>query len=86
MTGTADSGELRGPEDGGRRTAARDGSPEAVQRQIAAMGTARYKVMLVDVKNRKEQLREWRAAALLRSVLLAVSLFAESAAFPSLSE
>ena len=68
LAGTADSVELSGREGSRRRTAAHDRSLEAVQRQIAAMGAERYKVMLIDAKNKKKQWREWSAAELVRSV------------------
>jgi hypothetical protein len=68
LAGAAESIELPGPESGRRRAAPRDRSLEAVQRQIAAMGVARYKVMLVDAKHKKKQMREWSAAELLRGV------------------
>lgn len=67
LAGTAESGELPGREGSRRRTAARDRSLEAVQRQIAAMGAERYKVLLVDAR-RKTLLREWSAAELVGSV------------------
>jgi hypothetical protein len=68
LAGTADCSELPGPESVGRRAAPRDRSLEAIQRQIGAMGAARYKVVLVDSRNKKEQSREWSAAELVRSV------------------
>ena len=67
LAGAADSIELPGREGGRRRAATRDRSLEAVQRQVAAMGAARYKVMLVDAK-RKTLWREWGEAELVRSV------------------
>lgn len=42
LAGTADSVKLSGREGSRGRTAARDRCLEAVQRQIAAMGAARY--------------------------------------------
>jgi hypothetical protein len=68
LAGAADSVELSGREGGRQRIAPRDRSLEAVEKQIVAMGVARYKVLLVDAKTKKEQLREWSAAELRRSV------------------
>jgi len=68
LAGTADSDEPLGREGGRGRTATRDRSLEAVQKQIAAMGVEQYRVMLVDAKNDQKQWREWSAAELVRSV------------------
>lgn len=60
--------EPTGPKAGGRTPRARDRSYEAVQRQVAGMGCARYEVLLVKRDGEARQKRDWTEKQLLESV------------------
>jgi hypothetical protein len=68
LAGAANGGESTGRGAGGRATAARDRSLEAVKAQIGAMGAERYEVVIISAKNRRETKREWSPSELVKGV------------------
>jgi hypothetical protein len=68
LAGAAGDHEPARRSTGGRTSAARDRSLEAVQAQIGAMGAARYEVLVVNARTREQMMRAWGTSELLNSV------------------